>query len=93
MASLSMALGLADIVQNTAGAIRLDTMFVDEGFGSLDEEALNQAMKALVRLTEGNRLVGVISHVSELKEQIDRKIIVTKSRDRDGGVNSLIRME
>lgn len=92
-ASLSLALGLSDEIQSYAGGIQMDSMFVDEGFGSLDEEALNQAMKALVRLTEGNRLVGVISHVSELKEQIDRKIIVTKSRDRDGGVNSLIRME
>lgn len=68
----------------------MDAMFVDEGFGSLDEEALGQAMKALVRLTEGNRLVGVISHVSELKEQIDRKIIVTKRREKDGSVNSVV---
>ena len=59
-------------------------MFVDEGFGSLDQEALTQAMKALIRLTEGNRLVGVISHVAELKEQIERKIVVTKDRGRDG---------
>lgn len=92
-ASLSLALGLSDEIQSYAGGIQMDAMFVDEGFGSLDEEALNQAMKALVRLTEGNRLVGVISHVCELKEQIDRKIIVTKCRDRDGGVNSLITME
>jgi len=92
-ASLSLALGLSDEIQSYAGGIQMDAMFVDEGFGSLDEEALNQAMKALIRLTEGNRLVGVISHVSELKEQIDRKIIVTKSRDSDGGVNSLITVE
>lgn len=70
----------------------MDSMFVDEGFGSLDEDALGQAMKALVHLTEGNRLVGVISHVSELKEQIDRKIIVTKQREKDGGINSVIRV-
>lgn len=62
----------------------MDSMFVDEGFGSLDGEALGQAMKALQQLTEGNRLVGIISHVSELKERIDRKIVVTKYRDRDG---------
>ena len=55
-------------------------MFVDEGFGSLDEEALRQAMKALTQLTEGNRMVGIISHVAELRDQIDKKIIVTKTR-------------
>lgn len=83
-ASLSLALGLADEIQSHAGGIRMDSMFVDEGFGSLDGEALGQAMKALQQLTEGNRLVGIISHVSELKERIDRKIVVTKYRDRDG---------
>ncbi len=83
-ASLSLALGLSDEIQSYAGGIQMESMFVDEGFGSLDEEALNQAMKALVRLTEGNRLVGIISHVSELKEQIERKIIVTKCRSKDG---------
>lgn len=59
-------------------------MFVDEGFGSLDEEALNQAVKALAGLTEGNRMVGIISHVAELKERIERKIVVTKQRSREG---------
>ena len=59
-------------------------MFVDEGFGSLDEESLNQAMKALEGLTEGSRMVGIISHVAELKERIDKKIVVTKNRGRDG---------
>ena len=78
-ASLSLALGLSDEIQASAGGIRLDTMFVDEGFGSLDEEALAQAMKALAGLTEGDRLVGMISHVSALKERIDKQIIVTKS--------------
>lgn len=77
-ASLSMALGLSDEIQSSAGGIQLDTMFVDEGFGSLDEEALNQALKALNGLTEGNRLVGIISHVQELKERIDRQIVVKK---------------
>ena len=79
-ASLSLALGLSDEIQSNAGGIRLDTMFVDEGFGSLDEESLQQAIKALNGVTEGNRLVGIISHVSELKDQIDKQIIVKKNR-------------
>lgn len=83
MASLSLALGLSDEIQSQAGGIRLDTMFVDEGFGSLDEEALNQAIKALVGLAEGNRLVGIISHVAELKERIDRQIVISK--EKNGG--------
>ncbi len=91
MASLSLALGLSDEIQSAAGGIRLDTMFVDEGFGTLDEEALRQAMGALVSLTEGNRLVGIISHVSELKERIDRQIVVTK--DKTGGSRAEIRTE
>lgn len=78
MASLSLALGLSDEIQSQAGGIRLDTMFVDEGFGSLDEEALNQAVKALAELTEGRRLVGIISHVAELKERIESQIVVRK---------------
>lgn len=82
-ASLSLALGLSDEIQSSAGGIKLDTMFVDEGFGSLDEESLQQAMKALINLTEGDRLVGIISHVSELKERIDKQIIVTK--EKSGG--------
>ena len=78
MASLSLALGLSDEIHALSGGIRIDTLFVDEGFGYLDDESLNQAMKALNSITEGNRLVGIISHVSELKERIERKIIVTK---------------
>ena len=78
MASLSLALGLADEIQRSAGGIQLDTMFVDEGFGSLDEDTLDQAMRALAGLGSGNRLVGIISHVAELKDRIDRKIIVTR---------------
>lgn len=91
-AALSLALGLSDEIQSHAGGIQMDSMFVDEGFGSLDEESLDQAMKALMRLTEGKRLVGVISHVAELKEQIERKIIVTKYRGKDG-VSSSVSVE
>ena len=82
-ASLSLALGLSDEIQAGAGGIRLDAMFVDEGFGSLDEDALNQAVNALHGLTEGRRLVGIISHVSELKDRIEKKIVVTKERNRE----------
>ena len=77
LASLALALGLSDEVQMSTG-IRLDTLFVDEGFGSLDGEALNKAYLTLAGLTEGNRLVGIISHVPELKERIDRQVRVTK---------------
>ena len=80
LASLALALGLSDEVQMSTG-IHLDTLFVDEGFGSLDSEALSKAYQTLAGLTEGNRLVGIISHVSELKERIDRQIIVAKDPD------------
>ena len=82
-ASLSLALGLSDEVQSSAGGVQLEAMFVDEGFGSLDSEALQQALTALVGVSGGCRIVGIISHVAELKERIDRQIIVTK--DRSGG--------
>ncbi len=82
-ASLSLALGLADEIQSAAGGVQLDTMFVDEGFGSLDEDSLGQALRALSELSEGRRLVGIISHVGELKEKIDKQIVVKK--DRAGG--------
>lgn len=82
-ASLSLALGLSDEIQSSAGGIRLDTMFVDEGFGSLDDSALEQAIQALSVLAEGERLVGIISHVNELKERIDRQVVVKK--DKTGG--------
>ena len=79
MASLSLALGLSDEVQASAGGIQIDTMFVDEGFGSLDtEKTLPQAYNALTSVTEGNKLVGIISHVSELKEKIEKQIVVKK---------------
>lgn len=85
-ASLSLALGLSDEIQSSAGGVKLDTMFVDEGFGSLDEESLQQAVRALSELSRGNRLVGIISHVAELKEKIDRQIIVRKDREKGSRV-------
>lgn len=88
-ASLALALGLSDEIQMSTG-IRLDTLFVDEGFGSLSPESLDQAYRALADLTEGNRLVGIISHVEELKEKIDKQILVTK--DRTGGSRAKIRL-
>lgn len=86
-ASLSLALGMADEVQNSCGGIRMDTLFVDEGFGSLDEESLEQALEVLSSLAEGNRLVGIISHVGELKKRIDRQIIVTKNKSGYSQIN------
>ena len=79
-ASLALALGLSDEVQSAAGGIRLDTLFLDEGFGSLDDESLEQAMRVLAGLTEGDRLVGIISHVGALKDRIDRQVVVHKAR-------------
>ena len=79
MASLALALGLSDVVQSESGNIRLESMFIDEGFGTLDEESLNQAITLLGKLADGNRLIGIISHVNELKDRIDSKIIVTKT--------------
>ena len=79
-ASLSLALGLSDEIQAAAGGVQLDSLFVDEGFGTLSEEPLRQALKALLSITEGNKLVGIISHVSELNEKIEKQIVVTKTR-------------
>jgi exonuclease SbcC len=81
LASLSLALGLADVVQSYAGGIHLDTIFVDEGFGTLDAETLDMALKALIELQKGGRIVGIISHVEELKERIDARLEVTKTRE------------
>jgi exonuclease SbcC len=81
LASLSLALGLADVVQNYAGGIRLDTIFIDEGFGSLDPEALDLALRTLVDLQQGGRLVGIISHVPELKERIDARLQVDTDKN------------
>ena len=89
MASLSLALGLSDEIQSVSGGVRVDAMFVDEGFGTLDESALHQAIGALQRLTQGGRLVGIISHVDALKDCVEKQILVTK--DRTGG--SRVRVE
>lgn len=79
MAALSMALGVSDVVQAYAGGIKLETLFIDEGFGSLDQESLDLAIRTLVDLQASGRMVGVISHVSEMKEQIATRIDITKT--------------
>lgn len=88
MASLCLALGLSDEIQSSNGGIKLDTMFVDEGFGSLDGEAFDRALSALTSLSQSNRLVGIISHVDALCDRIDNKIVITK--DRTIGSNAQI---
>ena len=77
LASLALALGLADVTQSYAGGIRMETMFIDEGFGSLDAEALDLAFSTLCDLQKQGRLIGVISHVAELKERIDARLEIT----------------
>ena len=79
LASLALALGLSDVVQSQSGAIRMDAMFIDEGFGTLDENALRASLRVLSDLAGGQRLIGIISHVRDLEERIDRQIIVTKT--------------
>lgn len=81
LASLSLALGLADVVQNNAGGIKLDTIFIDEGFGSLDSDTLDLTIRALNDLKKDGRLVGIISHVEELKQQISAKLEVIKGKN------------
>ena len=78
IASLALALGMSDEIQSQAGGIQIDTMFIDEGFGTLDQDSLNNAIQTLINLSGENRLVGIISHVKELKERIHKGIIVTK---------------
>lgn len=86
--SLSMALGLSDIVKFNNGGIKLDTMFIDEGFGSLDQDTLETSINVLNKMSQGDCLIGIISHVSELRERIDKKIVVTKNKK-----GSLVRIE
>ena len=78
MASLALALGLSDVVQAESGGVRLEAMFIDEGFGTLDENALRNALELLSRLADGDRLIGIISHMPELRDRIDKKIVVRK---------------
>ena len=85
-ASLALALGMSDVIQASAGGVSIDAMFVDEGFGSLDDESIELAVETLAELTDSSRSVGIISHVAELKERIDQKIIVTKSRSGSSAV-------
>ena len=80
MASLALAVGLSDVVQNNSGNVRLDMLFIDEGFGSLDENTLTRAMQLLCRLSDGKRTVGVISHVAELRERITNKLVITRTQ-------------
>ncbi|MBE7086680.1 MAG: SMC family ATPase [Clostridiales bacterium] len=89
-ASLSLALGLSDEIQATSGGVELDTMFVDEGFGSLDDESLSLAISTLNELADGNRLVGIISHVNELKNRIDKQIVVTKEKSGGSSVKIIV---
>ena len=88
MAALSMALGVSDVVQAYAGGIKLETLFIDEGFGSLDQESLDLAIRTLMDLQASGRMVGVISHVSEMKEQIPTRIDITKTTS--GSTSSLV---
>jgi exonuclease SbcC len=79
MASLALAVGLSDVVQNSGGGVRLDILLVDEGFGSLDESTLERAMELIARLSDGKRTVGIISHVAELREQISHKLLISRT--------------
>ena len=88
LAALSMALGMADVIQNTAGSVEMDALFIDEGFGSLDDEARARAISVLKELSGGKRMIGIISHVAELREQMGRKIVVKKGEE-----GSFIRLE
>ncbi len=81
MAALSLALGMADQIQESSAAVNLDMMFIDEGFGSLDEHSRNQAVKVLQEMAEGSRLIGIISHVTELKQEIEDQLIVNKDEN------------
>ena len=79
-AALSLALGLSRMVQDYAGGIELNTLFIDEGFGSLDSQSLDQAMNCLMELHHENKLIGIISHVSDLKDRIERQLVVERKQ-------------
>lgn len=89
-ASLALALGLSDEIQSFAGGIQLDTMFIDEGFGSLDSESLSQAVKVLSGLSEDDKLIGIISHVAELKDKIDKQVQITKCSEQGSSAKIII---
>ena len=78
MAALSLALGMADQIQERSAAINLDIMFIDEGFGSLDDHARDQAVRVLQQMAGGSKLIGIISHVTELKHEIEDQLVVTR---------------
>ena len=90
LASLSLAFGLSDVVQSYSGGVHLDSLFIDEGFGSLDQETLDTAMKALAQLQRMGRTIGIISHVSELKNRIAGQVVVGK--DADGGSTATVKL-
>ena len=81
MAALSMALGMADEIQENSAAIHLDMMFIDEGFGSLDEHAREQAVRVLKEMAGGSKLIGIISHVTELKQEMEDQLLITKDEE------------
>ena len=79
LAAGALALGMSDVIQSMNGGIRVDTLFVDEGFGALDDESLDQACDALMGLAEKNCLIGIISHVPELRERISQQLVIDKT--------------
>ena len=79
VAALSLALGLSDVIQSYSGGVLVDTLFIDEGFGTLDQDTLETSINVLNSMSESDCLIGIISHVAELRERIDKKIVVTKS--------------
>lgn len=81
MAALALALGMADQIQQNRSSIHLDMMFIDEGFGSLDEHSRNQAVRVLKRMADKTKMIGMISHVTELKQEVDEQLLITKDQE------------